>query len=113
MLQGVVKALFQHGLLPRVLAGSSVGSIGEFSPLSLKNLEQAAGLTLHGLRMIDKLVHCNKIVGVNLVYLYDIAYCFWLCMLGALPLLAMIPSTQDHYLYWHQTGHRNGPASFP
>ncbi len=29
VLQGVVKALFQHGLLPRVLAGSSVGSIGE------------------------------------------------------------------------------------
>ena len=28
-LQGVVRALFQHGLLPRVLAGSSVGSIGE------------------------------------------------------------------------------------
>lgn len=28
-LQGVVKALFEQNLLPRVLAGSSVGSIGE------------------------------------------------------------------------------------
>lgn len=26
-LQGVVKALFEHRMLPRVLAGSSVGSI--------------------------------------------------------------------------------------
>lgn len=28
-LQGVVKSLFEQKLLPRVLAGSSVGSIGE------------------------------------------------------------------------------------
>ena len=28
-LQGVVKALFQQELLPRVISGSSVGSIGE------------------------------------------------------------------------------------
>lgn len=28
MLQGVVKSLFEQKLLPRVLAGSSVGSIG-------------------------------------------------------------------------------------
>jgi len=27
--QGVVKALFQQDLLPRVISGSSVGSIGE------------------------------------------------------------------------------------
>lgn len=27
LLQGVVKALFEHRMLPRVLAGSSVGSI--------------------------------------------------------------------------------------
>ena len=30
--QGVVKALFDQGLLPRVLAGSSVGSIGAPAP---------------------------------------------------------------------------------
>lgn len=29
--QGVCKSLFQHGLLPRVMAGSSVGSIGRHS----------------------------------------------------------------------------------
>ena len=31
--QGVVKALREQGLLPRVIAGSSVGSIGARAPL--------------------------------------------------------------------------------
>ena len=29
LVQGVVKSLFQQDLLPRVISGSSVGSIGE------------------------------------------------------------------------------------
>lgn len=32
LLQGVVKALREQGLLPRVIAGSSVGSIGKAAP---------------------------------------------------------------------------------
>ena len=34
--QGVVKALREQGLLPRVIAGSSVGSIGEEFPCQEK-----------------------------------------------------------------------------
>ena len=38
LLQGVVKALREQGLLPRVIAGSSVGSIGGAATLSTSDV---------------------------------------------------------------------------
>ena len=55
--QGVVKALFDNGLLPKVLSGSSVGSISASLPLPLSSLGVAAAVA------DDKLM-CSEIVRI-------------------------------------------------